>query len=155
MISNLLDTNTVLLDVPGSDKNNVLHTIITALEAKVDAQTLTSIREAVMEREQIMSTGVGKGLAIPHGKVKNLNDSHAVFARLASPIDYNAIDGEPVQLIFLLIGPKSSNSLHIKLLSRISRLMNNSGFREKLHKCKTNSELLEVFREHEQRNFSI
>jgi len=155
VISNLLDEKTVLLDVPGSDKSNVLNTIITALESKVDEQTLTNIREAVLEREQIMSTGVGKGLAIPHGKVKNLNDSHAVFARLASPIEYNAIDDEPVQLIFLLIGPKSSNSLHIKLLSRISRLMNNSGFRDKLHACKTSSELIAVFREHEQRNFSI
>ena len=153
MISNLLDEKTVLLDVPGSDKNDVLHRVINALEYKVDTKTLTSIRSAVMEREQIMSTGVGKGLAIPHGKVSDLNDSHAVFARLATPVEYNAIDKEPVQLIFLLIGPKSSNSLHIKLLSRISRLMNNAGFRKKLHACQTTDELLDVFREQERRHF--
>lgn len=142
-----------MIDVEVSEKEEILNILIDALNAKVPEDTLWEIKDAVFEREKIMSTGVGKGLAIPHGKVSNLKNNYAAFAKLAQPVDYDAIDDKPVELLFLLIGPKSSNSLHIKLLSRISRLMNNEVFRKKLLECSSPEEFLEVFRSEEQKNF--
>lgn len=100
-----------------------------------------------------MSTGVGKGLAIPHGKAAEISENYVAFALLETPIDYGAVDGEPVSMVFLLAGPSSNSSQHIKLLSRISRLMNNNQFRERLKECETAKEILEVF-EQEEAHFS-
>lgn len=155
MLSDLLDQESILLDVPGKGKDDILNKVIDGLSKKVDPDTLERVRTAVFEREAIMSTGVGKGLAIPHGKVKGIDTSYAIFARAKKAIDYNAIDDKPIKLIFLLIGPETSNSIHIKLLSRISRLMNNKSFREKLLACTTRQDLLEVFKAEEKKYFGV
>lgn len=152
-IISLLDRHTVLPDLKASNKEEVLNELISLLSPKVTDQELQAIREAVFEREAIMSTGVGKGLAIPHGKARGISDNYAAFCLLKSPIDYEAIDGEPVSMVFLLVGPQSSNSFHIKMLSRISRLMNNSEFRDELNKCASAEEIIKVFAEEEKAHF--
>jgi mannitol/fructose-specific phosphotransferase system IIA component (Ntr-type) len=97
-----------------------------------------------------MSTGVGKGFAIPHGKTNSVTDIIAVFGKSKEPIEYRALDGEPVNLVFLMIGKDTLVSKHIKLLSRISRLMNNDEFREKLIKADSTESVLKIFEEEEQ-----
>ena len=152
-IISLLDSSTVIPDLKASSKKEVLNELISSLSSKVDSEELETIREAVFEREKIMSTGVGKGLAIPHGKASGIKDNYAAFALLDSPVEYEAIDGQPVSMVFLLVGPQSSNSFHIKMLSRISRLMNNSEFRMELNECKTADEILEIFKREEETHF--
>lgn len=152
-IISLLNEKTVLPRLKASDKKEILDKLINSLESEVNADKLGEIREAVFEREKIMSTGVGKGLAIPHGKASGIDKTYAAFAILDKPVDYEAIDGEPVKLVFLLVGPESSNSMHIKMLSRISRLMNNSDFRERLTKSSSSEDILSVFREEEKVHF--
>ena len=98
-----------------------------------------------------MSTGVGKGFAIPHGKTNSITDILAAFGKSEKQIDYDALDGEPVQLIFLLIGKDAFVGKHIKLLSRISRLMNSDEFREKLVNSKDKNEILQIFQEEEKK----
>lgn len=152
-IVGLLDEKTVLPELDVRNKKETLDKLISSLMSKVGEQELKAIREAVFEREEIMSTGVGKGLAIPHGKASGIQQNYAAFAVLKQPVDYEAIDGEPVVLVFLLVGPQSSNSMHIKMLSRISRLMNNNDFRHGLQECNTAEEIIELFKKEEQVHF--
>lgn len=152
-IFSLLSPETVLPNLQASDKNEVLEKMISSLEGEVSDGEIEKIRNAVFEREKIMSTGVGKGLAIPHGKASGIEQTYAAFALLDEPVDYKAIDNEPVNMVFLLVGPQASNSLHIKMLSRISRLMNNSAFRERLRKCASAEEIIDQFKEEEHVSF--
>jgi len=153
-IVSLLNTDNVLPNLEANDKDEALNKLIDLLKPKVDdEEELEQMRRAVLERESIMSTGVGKGLAIPHGKAPGIGKNYAAFAILKQPIDYDAVDDQPVNLIFLLVGPQSSNSFHIKMLSRISRLMNNNEFRERLSDCETAAEILEAFEQEEQVHF--
>lgn len=148
-IFSLLNEKTVLPNLKANDKAEILDKMISSLEDMVSDGEIEEIREAVFERERIMSTGVGKGLAIPHGKASGITQTYAAFAILKEPVDYEAIDSEPVNMVFLLVGPQASNNLHIKMLSRISRLMNNTEFRERLRSCSTAEEIIEAFKQEE------
>ena len=129
------------------------HTLPIFEEKMESEEQLEAVRKAVFEREKIMSTGVGKGLAIPHAKTKAVTENHAAFALLKEPLDFDSIDGEPVRLVFLLVGPESNNSQHIKLLSRISRLMNSGSFRETILNCTSTEEILNAFQDEEEKYF--
>ena len=152
-IYTLLDSGTILANLNVSSKEELLNKMIDAFADSVTTDQLEEIRTSVFEREKIMSTGVGKQLAIPHGKVKSIEKHYASFAILTNPIDYNSIDDEPVSMVFLLAGPESKNTTHIKLLSRISRLMNSSAFREALFECNVSEEIYKAFHEEEERYF--
>lgn len=91
-----------------------------------------SIFDALLERERLGSTGVGLGIAIPHAKLAGLNDLHGVFARADSPIDFDSIDEQPVDLVFLLLAPENAGADHLKALARVSRLLRNHDICEKL-----------------------
>ncbi len=152
-IVSLLHIENIIPDLEAKNKNETLNKLIDTLKPEVEEEELEAIRSAVFEREKIMSTGVGKGLAIPHGKATDITKNYAAFAILKTPIDYEAVDQQPVKLVFLLAGPQSSNNFHIKMLSRISRLMNNNEFRERLISCETAEEIIEVFEKEEQAHF--
>jgi len=91
-----------------------------------------SIFEVLMAREKLGTTGVGNGIAIPHGKIPNLDRLYGLFARLERPIDFNSIDEQPVDLIFLLLAPESAGADHLKALARVSRLLRDTAVCEKL-----------------------
>lgn len=152
-IHSLLEISTILVNKKFSGKEELLNQMVDTLKDLVTDSQLEEIRTAVFEREKIMSTGVGKNLAIPHGKVSSIDEHLASFALLKEPIDFESIDGNPINMAFLLIGPEKKNSAHIKLLSRISRLMNNSSFRESLSACKTEKEIYDMFELEEKRYF--
>ncbi len=149
-ISDLLDSTNVIPDLEAGTKEDAINNLVNTLSARLDDKTISAVRKAVMEREGIMSTGVGKGLAIPHGKCKSLSETFAAFGKLRQPVEYNAIDGEPVAILFLLVGPESQNSVHIKMLSRISRLLNSSAFREKLLESDDAQTIIELFQSEEE-----
>lgn len=153
-IFSLLNPQTVLPNLEAKDKAEILNQLVSSLEGQVSDEEAEKILEAVIERENIMSTGVGKGLAIPHAKTAAIEQTYAAFAVLKEPVEYEAVDEKPVNMVFLLVGPQSSNSLHIKMLSRISRLMNNSDFRRRLNDCTTAEEIIEQFKEEEHVSFS-
>lgn len=151
----LLDEKNVIPGLEATNKKQVINALVDKLSLRVDEETLKSIREGVFERESVMSTGVGKGLAIPHCKTSAVAENYAVFAKLNTPLEFDSIDGEPVEIIFLLVGPDSKHSHHIKLLSRISRLMNSASFREKILSSETVDIILDAFREEEEKYFVI
>jgi fructose-specific phosphotransferase system IIA component len=148
-ISDYLSSANVFPRLQVSDKEEAIRSLSASIAKNTPGTTVDVLFQAVMERERIMSTGVGKGLAIPHGKVNGLESSEMAFAHLVQPIEYGSIDQAPVSLVFLVVGPESQSSNHIRLLSRISRLMNNDTFRNALLECTTAEQILDHFRQEE------
>lgn len=151
----LLNDKYIIPDLKGQTKEDVINELIDLFKDDERVIDLEKVRDAVLEREKIMSTGVGKGFAIPHGKTNAVNDILAAFGKSNQPIEYDSLDGHPVNLVFLLVGKDNLVSKHIKLLSRISRMMNKDEFRDKLIKASTSEEILEIFRKEEENYFEV
>lgn len=152
-ISDILDESVVRVHLKGKSKDEIINEMIAIVNHSNKITDIEKVREAIFEREKIMSTGVGNGFAIPHGKSDAVLDIVAAFAITEEPIDYESLDEQPVHLIFLLVGKDSMVGPHIKLLSRISRLMNKEDFRKKLLDAKTAKEVIEIFKNEEAQYF--
>ncbi len=148
-ITDILTEQFVRTNVPGTTKDEILNAVIDIAATSEKVLDKGKLRDAIFEREKIMSTGVGSGFAIPHGKTDAVTDIVGAFAITAHPIDYKSLDEQPVRIIFLLIGRESMVGPHIKLLSRISRLMNKEDFRKKLLGAQSPAEVLEIFKQEE------
>jgi fructose-specific phosphotransferase system IIA component len=148
-ISSILSEDLIKVNLPGESKEDVINGIIDLAVKSNKIKDVDKARQAIFEREKIMSTGVGKGFAIPHGKTDAVTDIVAAFAITEKPIDYLSLDHEPVRMLFLLIGKDSLVGAHIKLLSRISRLMNKDDLRAHLMQAKTSTEVLDLLKEEE------
>lgn len=148
-ISDILEEKFIVVNLVGKTKEDIINSMIEVVSQSPKVLDKEKVRSAVFEREKIMSTGVGNGFAIPHGKTDAVAEVVAAFAVTAEEIDYKSLDDKPVRLVFLLIGKDSMVGPHIKLLSRISRLMNKEEFRNKLLMSKSSQELLEAFRQEE------
>ena len=130
-IADLVSVDGVVANLKVSSKKQILQ------ELAQRAAALTGLHEraifdTLLERERLGTTGVGVGIAIPHGKLSDLDRIHGLFARLAQPIDFEAIDDQPVDLIFLLLAPESAGADHLKALARVSRLLRDKAVCEKL-----------------------
>lgn len=148
-ISDILTESLVITGLEGNSKDEIIDAMIELVASSPKVQDKAKVREAILEREKIMSTGVGNGFAIPHGKTDAVTDIVAAFAITAEPIDYQSLDEKPVRLVFLLVGKDSMVGPHIKLLSRISRLMNKEEFRKRLQGTKTSKEVIDMFKQEE------
>ena len=154
-ISDILSTDVIAVNLQTADKEDAIRKVIDLGEKSNKILDKEKVSGTIFEREKLVSTGVGKGFAIPHGKTDAIKDVVAAFAITKDPIDFDSIDGEPVRFIFLLIGKENLLNTHIKLLSRISRLMNKDEFREKLLEAVSPEEVLETFKEEEKNYFDI
>lgn len=148
-IHDILTRDTVQVGLPGSTKEDVLNNLIDHLAASSAVRSVDDVRRAIFEREEIMSTGVGKGLALPHAKSPDVRESVAAFAVTQEPVDFGSIDDQPVRLVFLLVGTEAAKSEHIKILSRVSRLMNRDHFRNRLLNARSSEEIMSIFEEGE------
>lgn len=148
-ISDILDETRILTNMEGDSKSDVINSLIDLVAVSPKVLDKEKVKEAIFEREKIMSTGVGNGFAIPHGKTDAVSDIVAAFAVTKKPINYEALDEQPVRLIFLLIGKGNMVGPHIKLLSRISRLMNKEEFRKKLLEAPSPKDVMEIFKTEE------
>ncbi len=148
-VSDILDESMIRTQLPGHSKDEIINTMIEIIGDSKKVTDKEKVRQAIFEREKIMSTGVGNGFAIPHGKTDAVSDIVAAFAVTEEAIDYQSLDEQPVRLVFLLVGKDNMVGPHIKLLSRISRLMNKEDFRKKLLNAASPSDVLEVFKKEE------
>lgn len=154
-ISDILSADVIAVNMDVADKEDAINKII-GLSAKSNKiLDIDKVTQTINEREKLVSTGVGKGFAIPHGKTDAISDVAAAFIITKNPIDFDSIDGEPVRFIFLLVGKENLLNTHIKLLSRISRLMNKDEFREALLDAKTSDEVLKIFQDEEKNYLDI
>ncbi|MBP2291840.1 MULTISPECIES: PTS IIA-like nitrogen regulatory protein PtsN [Azospirillum] len=117
--------------------------------AELTGQHERAIFDVLLERERLGTTGVGHGIAIPHGKLSNLDRVHGVFARLERPIDFDAIDEQPVDLIFLLLAPDHAGADHLKALARVSRLLRDQSMCEKLRGSDSADAIYALLTQHE------
>ncbi|MCI0706382.1 MAG: PTS sugar transporter subunit IIA [Ignavibacteriae bacterium] len=154
-ITDILNEKVVRVNLPGASKAEIINAMIDLAGAQEKVLDKQKMREAILEREKIMSTGVGSGFAIPHGKTDAVADIIGAFAVTAQPIDYQSLDEQPVRIIFLLVGKDNMVGPHIKLLSRISRLMNKEEFRNRLIEAKSSQEILDIFRQEEATYFEV
>ena len=154
-ISDILEEKLVVSNLTGKTKDEIINMMIDLISQSPKVLDKEKVRGAIFEREKIMSTGVGNGFAIPHGKTDAVADIVAAFGVTEQPIDYQSLDEKPVRLVFLLVGKDNLVGPHIKLLSRISRLMNKENFRTKLLGTKTPQEIIEIFREEEATYFEM
>ena len=131
LISKILSIENVLLDTESTSKKRVFEHVGLMFE---NSQKISrsQVFESLFAREKLGSTGLGQGVAIPHGRVKGLRDAIAAFVKTANPIAFDAPDGQPVNLIFVLLVPERATDLHLQLLGELAQMFSDPSFREKL-----------------------
>jgi PTS system nitrogen regulatory IIA component len=142
-LADFLDFDAIKTSLPGGNKRSLLQQLanLAAQRLGLDA---SAIHASLVEREQLGSTGFGQGVAIPHGKIEGLSRIYGLFARLSEPLDYKAIDGRPVDLVFLLLSPVDAGAEHLKALAAISRVTRNGATLEKMRGARSSDALAAV-----------
>ena len=146
-IMDILVKDAVILDLASKDKRSVLEELAGALaraEPELDAERLLQV---LLEREELQSTGIGDGVAIPHGKMAGLPRLVASFARSRAGVDFESIDGQQTHLFFLLVVPEHSGGQHLKALARISRFFRDAAFRKALLEAESREAVFEAIEE--------
>lgn len=154
-LCDLLNDSVVAVNLVAEGKSDLLARLVDLAATTGQINDPATGLHAVEERERIMTTGIGHGVAIPHGKTDAVDDLVAAFAVLKDGIDFGSLDGLPVRLAFLLLGPKEPSGPHIRMLSRISRLMNREELRQKLQDAESSEQVIALFREAEQDMFDL
>ena len=131
-ISELLNPQAIVADLQAKDKNRALAELTDALIACEPSLSREAVIAVLQEREKLGSTGIGDGVAIPHGKLAGIPDLKLVFGRSLNGVDFESMDGQPAYLFFLLVAPEESVGVHLKTLARISKLLKDSIVRKKL-----------------------
>lgn len=132
-ISDLLTNENIYISLRATSKKQALQELARRA-AVISGLDERKIFDVLLERERLGTTGVGKGIAIPHGKLAELERLHGLFARLDQPVDFDSVDDQPVDLIFLLLAPETAGADHLKALARVSRLLRDSAVCDKLRK---------------------
>jgi len=154
-LTDLCREDRILIPLLAKDKEGILSEIVVHLEKQGAIKDAPEILKLLQERESQLSTAVGDGVAIPHTRPCRVPEPLLVFGRTSLPVDFNSLDGEPVRLVFLLITPEGSISLHLKLLSRISRLMHSEELRRNLLEARTPAEAAKHLQEAEEDFFDL
>ena len=150
-LSDFLDFEAIRVDLSAGNKRQLLNQLAQIAASRLSLDP-SDIADAIGERERLGSTGFGDGVAIPHGKLAALDRVYALVARLAAPIDYKAIDGREVDLVFLLLSPPDAGAEHLKSLAAVSRLVRHAGVVEKLRGARTRDALAAVLLGAEERD---
>ena len=154
-LTDVLAEELIKIPLTGKNRDACIHELIELLVGKNKINNRDSIFSAVLEREKIMTTGVGNGIAIPHCKHPDSPEFAVCLGVQSAGIQFDAIDKKPVKIVFLLVGPENNPGLHIKLLSRISRLMSNEELRSQILSCENNTDAFSVIQEEENYFFEI
>ncbi|MBU3948727.1 MAG: PTS sugar transporter subunit IIA [Proteobacteria bacterium] len=145
-ILEVLQKDTINTELKSTDKKGVIEELIDSI-SRITGKDSEELVNVIMERERLGSTGIGGGIGIPHGKLKNLESLILGFGLSRKGVDFESMDGRPTHLFFLILTPENSTGLHLKLLSRISRILKNESFKKKLLKATDNNEVYSIIRE--------
>jgi len=151
-IADYLTKNDVLPQLHASSREGVIKEMVAHLKESGKIDDPDELVNILLDREVLGSTGIGHGVAIPHGRLKGLDEILLVFGRSSGGVDFDAHDGEPVHLFFLLIAPEDSAGLHLKTLARISRVVKNPECRKALLDSNDSATLYSVIEEEDLRN---
>jgi PTS system nitrogen regulatory IIA component len=148
LLSDFISPDSVVASLKAKSKKQLLQDL-SVRAARLTGLSERDIFDVLLQRERLGSTGLGHGIAIPHGKVQGLKRIVGLFARLAEPVDFDAVDGDPVDIVFLLLAPEGAGADHLKALARISRLLREGSAVEKLRASKDAAALYALLTENE------
>ena len=148
-ILDFLDKDAIELNVKSKNKKEVIEELVEMLAKKNVILDKKATIESLMEREELGSTGVGQGIAIPHSKTKGVKDLVAAFGVSADGVDFDALDGEAVNIFFLLLAPEGAAGLMLKALARVSNFLKNKYYRRKILEAKDKADVLQTIEEEE------
>lgn len=148
-ILDVLQLEAINVDLKARDKKGVLEELVAPVAEATDA-TKDQLVKVLMERERLGSTGIGGGIGIPHGKLKNLQSLILGFGLSRQGVNFESMDGRPTHIFFLLLTPESSAGIHLKLLARISRLLKNDTFKERLIQSQTSEDIIAAITEEDE-----
>ena len=151
-ICDVLKKEAILADLTAQNKKGILEELVSPVSeiANVHQEDLVKV---LMEREQLGSTGIGGGIGIPHGKMKDIDKLVVGFGLSRKGVDFESLDGLPTHIFFLLITPENSTGLHLKLLARISRILKHDPFKTRLLNATTSDEIFEIIQEEDDEEF--
>ena len=138
----ILSPESTIVDLKGESKEDIITELVNSLAVGDTITDRDQVLQAVLDREKIMSTGIGDGIAIPHGKSAAVTELVAAMGTQRRGIDFDALDGEPAFVFFLLVSPANVSGPHIKALARISRLLKNDAFKKKLIEANSAEEII-------------
>ncbi|AKL94836.1 PTS system fructose-specific EIIABC component FruA [Clostridium aceticum] len=144
-IKDVLDTKLMILDIKSQSKKEVVKELIKPLVKEGIVKNQDSFFETIMHRETLSTTGIGMGIAIPHGKSDMVTRPSIVFGKSKEGVDYEALDGEPSYIFFLIAVPEGSDNEHLKVLSQLSRKLMHEETRTKLMQATSEEEVIRVF----------
>lgn len=150
-ITEFLDIKGIKLDLEAGEKSEILKELVDVLATVKDIGDKKVIVKALMERESLGSTGIGQGIAIPHGKTEKVKELVSVLAVSKKGVNFEALDGEPVYIFFLLVAPKDAAGPHLKALAQISRMLRDTYFCDLLRRCETAEQVYDLIRKEENR----
>jgi nitrogen PTS system EIIA component len=150
-ILDILDKSSILPEISSQTKEGVLRELVRALAQAEKQIHEDRMIEVLLERESLGSTGIGEGVAIPHGKSKEVKKILAAFGRSRAGMDFQSLDGKPTHFFFLLIAPENSAGMHLKALAHISRLMKDQGLRKRLMEARSGEEIQAILSEGEEK----
>ncbi len=145
-ISDLIKPHTVFADVKATSKKQALQELARRA-ATITGRPEREILDILIERERLGTTGIGKGIAIPHGKLRGIDQVYGIFAKLSTGVDFDSMDNLPVDLLFLLLAPDSAGADHLKALARVSRTLRDKGRCEKLRGSRDTDALYAILTE--------
>jgi nitrogen PTS system EIIA component len=151
-ITDILSPDLVVAELKGNTKAEVIRELAGYFASKYPQVDAAQLAAVLTERERLGSTAIGDGIAIPHGKLRGVDRILGVFGRHRAGVDFDSLDGRPTHLFFVLVAPEDSASLHLKALARVSRLMKDPGFRERLLNAADASELYRLIKEEDARH---
>jgi PTS system nitrogen regulatory IIA component len=146
-LSDFLSPQRIVCDSEASSKKRALEQLSELLAADQQNASATDIFESLISRERLGGTGIGYGVAIPHGRLKNCDHTSAAFVQLRQAIDFDAIDKQPVDLLFALVVPEESSEDHLKLLAMLAGMFNDDAFRQQARQCHSSQEMQELLSE--------
>lgn len=143
----ILDESAIVADLTASTKTEALEALVEVMTKSNPALRKEDLLQVLLEREELGSTGIGDGIAIPHGKSQELTEIVSGFGLSKQGIEFDSLDGKPAHLFFLLVAPENSVGTHLKMLARISRMLKNVEFRQKLLEAKSQQEIYQIIAE--------
>jgi PTS system nitrogen regulatory IIA component len=149
-ILDILDKESIVTELKGVSKKQVLEELIEALLEKRPHLDRENLMRVLLERERLGSTGIGDGIAIPHGKLKDLDQLALSFGKSTRGVDFESMDGKPVHLFFLLVAPESCAGIHLRALAKIARLLKNGMVRKRLGGVSTREEVYSVIQQEDE-----
>lgn len=145
-LTQILNQSSVIPELAARTKRAVMEELCRVLQSDHPELDMTRLMEVLAERERLGSTGIGDGIAIPHGKLNEISELMLAFGRSVEGVDFDSLDGKPAHLFFLVVAPENSAGVHLKALARISRLLKSNAVRQELMRASDHQAIYEIIK---------